>query len=291
MASLRVLALAFTLASTPAFARGPDAAKVPLETVMSLQVEGEVDIDAAGDVVAFRFDAPPSESLRPALERTIRGWHFVPRVEGGLVQAQTLTLRMSLGASEAGGKYLSRIESVWLSAKAKGKGRPLIEQDTVSFQPSSMRAPIYPPGLGGLGITAKVLVVVRIGLDGKVADAVAVQSALVDARDQSEGARRALKYFEDAALDGARRWRFDVTPHGVPTPADLTVLVPIYFWPDVIAPDGRWHSIVRTVRTPPPWLPATDDRSRLGVTDVGNGGTVPDAADVRLAVDQAGVVL
>jgi hypothetical protein len=291
---LRLLALAFALAAAPALARGPNVAKVPLESVTSLQVEGEVDIDAAGNVVAFRLDPLPPESVRPALERTIRGWHFVPRVDGAVVQAQTLALRLSLGASEVDGRYLAKIENVWLSARAAKEKGFLFENDTVAIQAMSLRPPSYPSGLQVLGIAGKVLVGVRLGTSGKVEDAVVVQSALMDAQDLSEGARRALKYFEDASLDGARRWRFAVTPRaGVPTPEDLTVLVPIYFLPDTreLERDARWRSIVRTQRTPAPWLPAADERSRLGVADVGNDDSVPEAADVRLAADPSGKVL
>jgi len=288
---LRLSALVLALAATPAIARGPNVAKVPLETLMSLQVEGEVDIDGAGNVLDYRLDAPPPESVRPAVDRTIRGWHFVPRNEGEAVRAQTITMRMSLAANQADGKYVAKIENVWLTAKARRKERPVFDVDTASIQPTSMRAPLYPPGLATLGIAAKVLVGLRLATDGKVAEAVVVQSALLDAQDQSEGARRALKYFEDSALDGARRWRFEVTVHGVPTPDDLTVLVPINYMPEQRESMSRWHSIVRTLRTPLPWLPASDDRTRLGVADVGNGGTVPDAAEVRLSTEQAGKVL
>jgi hypothetical protein len=287
----RLLCLALAIATTPALARGPNVEQVPLETLMSLQVEGEVDIDAAGNVLDYRLDAAPPESVRPAVDRTIRGWHFVSRSDGEAVQPQTITMRMSLAANEAGGKYVAKIENVWLTAKAKGKQRPAVDVDTATIQPTSMRAPRYPSGLATLGVAAKVLVGVRLGTDGKVAEAVVVQSALLDAQDQSEGARRALKYFEDSALDGAKRWRFDVAVHGVPTPDDLTVLVPINYMPEQRESMSRWHSIVRTLRTPLPWLPASDDRTRLGVADVGNDGTVPDAADVRLANDPAGAIL
>jgi len=289
--SIHIVALAFAVAAMPAFARAPAAPPAPLETVMSLQLQGEVDIDAAGNVVAFRFDAPPPESVRPAIERTIRGWHFVPRVDGAVVQAQTIRMQLALGAHESNGTYRSRIESAWLSAKAPREQQRRVENETVVLQVASMHAPIYPPALAQLGISAKVLVGVRVGADGKVADAVVVQGALMDAQDQSAGARRALGWFEDSALAGARRWRFDVTPHGVPTPEDLTVLVPVYYSPEGFEPTGKWRSIVRTTRTPPPWLPASDDRTRLGVADVGNGGTVPRAADVRLVEDPAGAAL
>jgi TonB family protein len=289
---LRVLALALCCATIPAFASAPATPPAPLETVLSLQVEGEVDIDASGNVLAYRFDTPPPESVRGAVERTIRGWHFVPRIDGAVVQAQTISMRLALGARESGGKYLSRIENVWLTAKVPLAQQRRVETETVVLQAASLGPPRYPLDLAAHGISGKVLVGLRVGVDGKVADAVVVQSALMDAQDPSAGARRALALFEKSALAGARRWRFDVTPgQGVPTPEDLTVLVPVSYAMRRDEAAGKWRSIVRTPRTPPPWLPATDDRSRLGVADVGNGGAVPQAADVRLAVDQAGIVL
>lgn len=285
--SLRVLALALCLAALPAFARGPNVPAKPLETVMSLQVKGEVDIDAAGSVVAFRFDAPPPESVRAAVESTIRGWRFVPIAEGEAVQAQTISMRMALVASDTGGTYRARIENVSLSAPG-ASGTAV--RDTVTLQVKSLRPPRYPAGL--YEISCKVLVGLRVGLDGKIEDAFVVQSALMDAQDQSEGARRALKYFEDATLDTARRWRFEVVRgQGVPTPADMTVFVPVNYSPQGREVHGKWRSIVRTVRTPAPWLPQADDRSRLGVADVGDSGAVPDAAKVRLATEQAGKLL
>jgi TonB family protein len=289
--SIRAVAIALCLAAMPAFARAPATPPAPLETVMSMQVLGEVDIDAAGNVVAFRFDAPPAQSVRPAVERTIRGWRFVPRVDGEAMQAQTISMRMSLAARESGGKYLSQVENVALSAKA-AKASRTAENETVTLRADVMRPPMYPGGLAQLGISGKVLVGLLVDEKGRVANATVVQSALMDAQDQSEGARRALKYFEDAALDAARRWRFEVIPgKGVPTPGDMTVLVPVNYAMSHKDLPGRWRSIVRTVRTPPPWLPAADDRARIGVADVGDQGAVPEAADVRLAVEQAGTVL
>jgi TonB family protein len=289
--SIRAIALVLAMAAMPAFARAPAAPPAPLETVMSLQVSGEVDIDASGNVVAFRFEAPPPDSVRPAIERTIRGWHFVPRIDGAVVQAQTLSMLMSLSARETGGKYLSKVENVALSAKATKPSRTA-ENEAVTLRADVLRPPMYPQGLFELGISGKVLVGLLIDAKGRVASATVVQSALMDAQDQSEGARRALKYFEEASLDAAHRWRFEVTRGaGVPTPGDMTVLVPVNYAMGRKEPTGRWRSIVRTTRTPPPWLPAADDRTRIGVADVGEQGTVPDAADVRLAVDQAGVVL
>jgi TonB family protein len=290
-----LLALALALGPVPALARQADAAPLPaLESLMSLQVEGEVDIDAAGNVVAFRFDAPPPASLRPSLERTVQGWKFVAEDADAPMKAQTIDMHIAVAARESAGAYLARIDNVRLSAKAPD-GKPLrgYETDTVAVQSRSMRAPAYPSALNQLEIEGKVLVAVLLDPDGSVADAAVVQSAVLDAREQSDGLRRAMQWFEASALAAAKRWRFDVTPlAGVPTPKDLTLFVPVNYgmWGKRNEPE-RWRPIVRTEHTPPPWLPATDVRSRLGVADVGGGGAVPAAPDVRFAKDPAGSAL
>jgi len=291
-----LLALCIAFAAPATQAREEAAAEAStepaLETVLALHVDGELDVDAAGAVAAFRIPTPMPAAVRASLERYIAGWRFEPIIEGEALASTTVAMQVALAAREDAGNFRVTIENVRLWAKDAANPGSYVNQ-VATIAPVSLKPPSYPSSLIDYGLDGKVLVGLLLAPDGSVASASIVQSALYDARGKPENLRKALLMFEKSALAGARRWRFDVVATGVPTPADLTVFVPVqYLWDARRQPSGdKWRTLVRTARTPPAWLPATDDRARLGVADVGGGGVVPAAPRMRLAVDPAGTTL
>jgi hypothetical protein len=290
-----LLALSLVFGAPTALAResaaAPAIAEAELETVLALQVSGELDIDAAGAVSAYRIDTKLPEDLRVNLDRSIAAWRFEPIVEGEVLEPTTIRLQVSLAAREGDGAYRVTIENVNLWAKDSDRPGAYVTA-TADIAPASLRPPTYPQTLVDMGLEGKVLVGLLLKPDGGVAEATVVQSALFDTKGNPATLRRALQMFEKSAVFGARSWRFEVATHGVPTPEDLTVFVPVVYGMDRIRSSGnKWRTLVRTARTPPPWLPAADERARMGVADVGAGGLVPAAANVRLASELAGTTL
>jgi hypothetical protein len=288
-----LLGLLFALA--PGAGRAADTvatATLPLETVLGLQVDGELDIDASGHVAAFRIDTPLADPVRASLDRAIPDWRFESRFPGEALVPVTVRMQISLRAQQVDTAYRVTLENVRMWAKDR-TAAGTHETDVVTIATRKVTPPRYPLALLDGGVQGKVLVGLLLAPDGTVARAAVVQSQLYDAKGKDASLRKALDMLERSTLEEARRWKFAVTPHGgVPTPADLTVFVPVQYLFDARGPaETRWRTVVRTAKQSPDWLPAADERARLGVADVGSGGTGPSPPRVRLATDRAGSAL
>jgi hypothetical protein len=290
---IALLGLCLALAPVAGRATEPAAAEASvLETVLSLQVDGELDVAADGRVAAYRIDTRLTDGVRASLDRAIPTWRFEPRYAGEALAPVTVKMQLSLRAQQTGETYRVTLENVRMWNKDRATAST-VDTDAVTITPTRLTPPRYPAALLGGGVEGKVLVGLLLAPDGTVARAEVVQSQLYDAKGQEGALRKALGLFERSTLEDARRWKFKVgTQGGVPTPADLTVFVPVGYVFDAHGPvETRWRTVVRTAKRPPDWLPTADDRTRLGVADVGNGGAVPEAPRVRLAADPSGTAL
>ncbi|MHC9086358.1 energy transducer TonB [Luteimonas sp. RIT-PG2_3] len=137
-----------------------------------------------------------------------------------------------------------------------------------------MQPPRYPADMLRAGAQGAIYLVIQIGRDGKVMNAVAEQINLTvvgSARDM-ERVRRSLG---EAALDAARRWVFHP-----PTTGDLvdapywSLRVPVDFTMsgsrnEYETPYGTWHGYLPGPRQRVPWV---TDQDALGSPDAVAGG-------------------
>ena len=101
-----------------------------VQVVLAMNLDGWVDVDAAGKVVGYGTDAPVPQELRVNVDRAIRAWLFEPvSMREGQSAART-RMRLTLRAEPQGQGYVARIEDVFFPAD------PVMEAAAVSSTPA-----------------------------------------------------------------------------------------------------------------------------------------------------------
>lgn len=260
-----------------AFAAGKDEVRKQAES--SMLVTGTVDIDAEGHVERHALDK--REALPPAvvelIDRHAPGWRFEPvLVDGRPVKARAkMSLRL-VASRLADDAFQLRIQSGVFG----DDGTAAREQRVTS---GKMRPPEYPPDAYRVGVQGTVYLVLRIGRDGKVEDAVAEQVNLtvVGTEEQMRSGREALA---GAAMKAARRWQFVPPTAGSEVDAEFwSVRVPVEFaLTDRVGSKqgkyGQWDAYIPGPRQTAPWIleelnasDSPDSYAANGVHTVGEG--------------------
>lgn len=290
---VRILSLLLCF-SLPALAseskRVPESA---LESVMTMQIDSQISLDEKGALVAFKIETGVPDVLRQKLERMVGAWRFTPTPSpDGIARPVVSPMRMTLAATKVGEGYRVKVDNVIFPKKTT----PVNGESTAGISARKLFPPRYPIGLDRKGVSAIVLVSIRVGADGRVEDAVSVQSMLLNTTGRDSGLAWALKEFEASSLVSARRWQFDVPASlAQADPAARTVNVPIHFISDsrnnpVMNPEaGGWRVEVRTPRREIPWLQAAPGQQRIGVSDMARGDVVPAVGLVKLDTNVIGM--
>jgi hypothetical protein len=277
------LVLGAVLATTvplPAIAqRAPAEASIaPLRTVMLMELEGEVAIDAAGKVTDVTIATPVNDALRAGVMRVVRDWAFDPVFIDGVAVPARSKASFLLGALPA-----TKIDRVWVDGVSFKRGDARIEQPNVRITVAEVPKPIYPRGTAY--VAARVMATMRLLPDGRVAEVAVVQSALRDVVGRKKDIEATLRAFERVALGAARKFRFDVVVRegARPTADELTVSVPFQFatTPEQQMGKGEWRLHVRSPHQDAPWL--SDEGKRLALDGAGLGeGAAPIGGNLRL---------
>lgn len=247
----------------------------------SMLVVGTVDIDRDGAITAHALDNADKlpASVVGLVDKAITQVRFEPiLVDGTPVLARAkMNLRIVARRMGEGSTQLS-IASAQFGEMDK----------TATDQPKSrgMHPPRYPAEMIRAGGQGSVYLVIQIGRDGKVMDAVAEQinlTVVASARDM-ERVRRSLG---DAALDAARRWVFDPPTSGELVDAPYWSLrVPVEYTvqgsrTERETPYGTWHGYLPGPRQRVPWI---TDQDAIGSPDAvaGNGEAYPLRSRFRL---------
>jgi hypothetical protein len=260
----------------------------PLESVITMQVNGSIAINSNGQVSDLIIETSLSETLRSRLDRTVRAWHFEPDVIDGVPRAARAKVRVTLNALAQGDNPQIRIDNVVFAGDSRGNAMaPLITG-------KSLPPPRYPGNLLNLGVSGAVVLAVRVGADGQVAQSMVVQSALLDVEGDKSTLGKALRLFERSATDAAKAWRFNVGSKDGPLSAkEMTVVVPITYIMEgkqPIAP-RTWRIEVRTPSRPIEWLHDEPDVQPIGVDDVVYGEVLPVDRKLKLVTDVVGTIL
>ena len=299
--TLLALVMACIACASAALAAGP-AVSTSFEVVREMRVEGRVVIAADGSVKDVVLETSLAPEIDAAVQARIRSWRFVPVVVAGAASQAEARMTLSLVASQAaGGNFLIKVDSAQFEDPAEHeahkRGKWTSDRPTARIGlDEKLSSPIYPEDLLKLGVDGRVLVGMRLNADGRVAEAVILETMLVDARGRDRAVAAALNQLERSVLARARTWRFTVTTKGTPTPEDLTVVVPVhYIMRDGMAgdadPAGVWRVLLRAPKRSMPWVPASPGRTAPGLADLAGGGFRPLESGIRLAQDVAGTYL
>lgn len=207
-AAVTVLSLALMLplaVPLPADARSRVPAQVLAQAEMSLRVQGTITIEADGTVGTF--DLPPARPITPELaafvHEQVGNWRFEP-----MPQAQQMPVALRLiSRPDADGQGMT----VRIAAAHFGD-----DQDVPATQrllPQNTTPPRYPRDVYEVGGTGTVLLLLKIGPDGKVIDAGVRQVNLT--RAGSEPAMRRIRdRLAQVSLEAARKWTYQVPSEG-----------------------------------------------------------------------------
>ncbi len=246
MALLACALLTATLlaGTASAFAGGREEVRKQVEA--SMLVTGTIDIDAKGAVLSYRVEQAEAlpKAMLDVVDRRIREWRFEPVLVNGKAMPARSPMQLRLVTKQDGANYLLRISGATFG-KVEGEE---------SLARGKLRPPRYPESAVFAGIGGSVYLVLRVGRDGAVEDAVAEQVNLrvVGTEREMSGYRELLAR---AAIGTARKWMFNFPTQGEDADAPfISVRVPV----DFIATGrndkaGEWYAYVPGPRQPVPW--------------------------------------
>jgi hypothetical protein len=266
-----LLCVALLAATIPSMARTP-ARRALDQAVTTLAVKGSIEIDAQGRVQRYTLGHPEaySPAVREMLDRIVPQWTFRPVLVDGVPRPARSAMYLRLRADPIGNDQFRIV----VASAAFGAGEDAMPGTQVAADVRSMAPPKYPKDERIARIGGQVLVVLRIGRDGRVEDAIAEQTNL-DQLGTPKAMARWRRDFESDAIAGMKHWTF-VTPTAGPDAGApyWSVRVPVTFTParGTSPAPGQWESYVPGPRRPVPW--ATDEEQALA--DAGNDA-LPDS--------------
>lgn len=242
----------------------------------AMVLTGEIMIGTEGQVEGFvmdQRDKVPAD-LAAFVERSVQTWRFEPIVrDGKAVRARTFAnIRMSAKAGPTGN------DVVTLEGASFGKYDP---ESTDEVTRIKLQAPVYPTAALDRGASGEVLLLIQVGRDGKVMNAVAEQVNLrvVGSESEMQKLREVLARY---SVNTSRRWTFRPPSTGqwVDRPF-WTVRVPVDFSLDEKPREyGQWTVHVPGPRTRADWRTGDADEADVSgllasggvyMVDVSNG--------------------
>jgi hypothetical protein len=150
--------------------------------------------------------------------------------------------------------------------------------------------PQYPENAARAGVAASAYLLVKVGRDGKVMDAIAEQVNLKIVSDE-RSMDRWRKVFADTSLSRARQWTFQPPTEGEDADdAFWVVRVPVLFSLDggrQPQPYGRWEAYVPGPRQSDPWGEDRDGAA-FNPDTLAPGGVYLAGSGLRLLTELSG---
>jgi len=229
--------------------------------VLEMSADGEIQIAPDGSVTDYRLRSELVPAVATLVDKGVRGWRFEPIIVDGTAVVAKTTMHLGLKAEPMEGKdnYRMRITQVRFGEIQRN---------------ARTRPPRYPKEAVVAHLGAKVLLAVRLGEDGQVLDAQAYQTSL-DARPRSDSeAARWRKLFEQASMEAAKTWHYDMTETVNGKTVQTNAIVPVVFAVRDIgssdASSGKWKAYLPGPVHPAPWMnehPLADVRDLTSLSD------------------------
>lgn len=265
--------MAMVLALTTSTASAGGASEVRKQAEASMLLSGSVEVAPDGTLRSYQLDQPEKidPAIRDLVDRNIKSWSFaIDSLPPGVSANATILNTMSIlvvAKPLDDDTYNLRLAASHFSPTKPTPGTQ------VSFKDNT--APAYPAQAVRAGVTGKVYLLIKVGLDGTVEDAIAEQVNLgVAARNEGE-MEKWRKVLADSALKAARRWTFTVPSQDdrVRQPY-FVVRAPVEYafnQKNEIA-YGQWVPYVPGPRHPNPWQETDHDPGFAPDALAANGG-------------------
>jgi len=268
MRSSLFLALALAVSGGGALIDTADAQtarEVRRQAEASMTLSGVIDIGREGQVEGFQLDRREKVDAGVAgfVDKAVQSWRFEPTlVDGKPMPARTTVhLRLIAGNMEGNSMQVRVVDARF--GKLGGSSAPSTDDVTAA----KTRAPVYPPQAASIRGQGTVMLLVKVGRDGKVADVIAEQTNLTVV-----GPERTMNQLRDvlakASVRSAREWTFNPPTTGEDKDRDFwTVRVPVnYFFDKQSERYGRWTAYIPGPRLQAPWK--TGEETQVAGTDL-----------------------
>jgi hypothetical protein len=256
-----LMGLFCVLLSGAALAAGPAAVRKRVQASMLLT--GTIVVAPDGSVSSYAIDKP--EKLPPMvtglIAESIPRWKFEPTLLDGKPVAAKAKMSVRFVAKPIGDdKY-----SVGISGTQFGQNVPA---ESITYK--DQVAPTYPREAARSRVSGTVYLLLRVGRQGQVEEAVAEQVNLVVV-DNDEEMERWRKMLANSALAAARKWTFNLPTSGKHMNDKYWLaLVPVTYgllYGGLRGADdyGKWQPYVPGPQQPVPWI--DDPRLLSGSVD------------------------
>jgi hypothetical protein len=250
---------------------------------VSMAVTGEITVSEHGSVIAHTLDK--AEELPPGvvafLQRQIPAWEFKPlQHESAPVRARNKMRVLLVAKKQEDDGYEMRVQAASFNAFSTAEGS--------SSDNGRMMPPRYPVAMARAGASGSVYLILKVGRDGRVEDALAEQVNLRILAKAPE-MERMRQSFAASALQAAREWSF--TPPGQVESGAAgywTMRVPVdYMMGGMEVKYGRWVAYVPGPRSTADWVDAELTKGSPEALESGMVGVL-DKQALRLLTPLAG---
>jgi hypothetical protein len=140
----------------------------------AMLVSGTISVASDGSVAQYTLDHP--EELPPAVTRllaqAVPAWRFKPVVMDGKPVIANAPMNLRVVAKSLGdGNYSVSVAGAWFGSHTSDHSEA--SEETITYK--SRVQPVYPSAASESGVSGTVYVLLKVGRDGKVADAAAEQ--------------------------------------------------------------------------------------------------------------------
>lgn len=240
---------------------------------LRLDVAGEIGIDRQGAVYDYNISSILTQELKAVVDKAVRQWTFEPVLRDGKPVYAKSGMRMTLAALPVANGYQLRIENLRFLGQRRTK---------------KMDPPRYPSDAMRAGVSAMVLVALRIAPDGEVLDAAPAQTRLLGPKGEKNDQRMAGS-FEKVSIDAAKRWRFQPADAAAgDAEGETTLIVPIEYTLQGMAFGEGWREGGSPAK-PIPWLPS--DKQHYDAAGLKQGESLAVGGSFKLKENVVGKTL
>ena len=268
-------AVVLAMCAGMAVAGGPGAVRKQVE--LSMLVKGTIDVKADGSVAGYTLDN--AKNLPEGIVKMIAGFAPKWRFEPVNLSPNAISARAQMSVRLVAKKLDDGNFAVAIRGTQFHQDRPGEDVTSIKLDP-----PRYPVPAARSGVGGSVYLVVKVGRDGRVTEAIAEQvnlRVITSERDMALWREMLMK----AALKAAQGWTFKPPTRGdgVDEPY-WSARIPVDFIsPDQSEPkEGHWQAYVPGPRQKIPWKADGDVGQDDDADAFAAGGVYPVGAGPRL---------
>ncbi|WP_233614766.1 MULTISPECIES: energy transducer TonB [unclassified Stenotrophomonas] len=241
-------------------AQAQTARQVRKQAEASMTLSGVIDIGREGQVEGFQLDHRDKVAVDVAamVDGAVKSWRFEPvRVDGQSVPARTEVRLRLQAANMADGTMQVRLADANFGPAPDAHAKNTDDVTAVRMQP-----PAFPSRAAEIRGQGQVMLLLKVGRDGKVADVIAEQTNLtVVAPERTMQMLRDA--FAKASIGAARSWTFNPPTTGEDKDREFwTLRVPVtYAFDSKETRYGRWSAYIPGPRQPAPWKTGEDGKA------------------------------